>query len=94
VPRYDFRCPGCGKEVELLIAMSDRNSPQACPECQASMERLIGLPQPAIVPETGRDKVLANLNAKNDGHGNYAHHKAAMWKGLHQRGPVVGRGFG
>ena len=94
MPRYDFRCPGCGKTIELLIPMADRDSPRTCPECQASMERLIGLPRPAIVPATGRDKVLADLNSKDDGRGNYPHHKAAMWKGLHQRDPVVGRGFG
>jgi len=57
------------------------------------MRRLIGLPQPTIVPVTGRDKVLANLNAKDDGIGNKPHIKNAMWQGLHQRDPVVGRGF-
>ena len=94
MPRYDFRCQACRITAELLLSIADRDSPQACPECQTFMNRLIGLPHPAIVPATGRDKVLADLNSKDDGRGNYPHHKAAMWKGLHQRGPVVGRGFG
>lgn len=94
MPIYEFECSGCGKKAEVFLSMADRNSPQACPECQASMKRLIGLPHPAIVPATGRDKVLADLNSKDDGRGNYPHHKAALWKGLHQTQPVVGRGFG
>lgn len=94
MPIYEFRCSGCGKKVELVLPMEDRGSPQACPECQGSMSRLVELPQPPIMAMTGRDQVLGNLNAKDDGHGNYPHHKAAMWKGLNQTQPVVGRGFG
>lgn len=94
MPIYEFRCPGCGKEVELNLPMGDRNCPQACPKCQAPMGRLVELPQAPIVPITGRDQVLSNLNSRSDGIGNYPHTKAALWKGLNQTEPVVGRGFG
>ena len=94
MPRYDFRCETCGKAIELILPIVERNDPRACLKCRGPLARQISLPQPAIIPATGTDKVLANLNARDDGHGNYPHHKEAMWKGLHQRSPVVGRGFG
>ena len=94
MPIYEFRCSGCGKKVEFVLPMEGRGSPQTCPECQASISRLVELPQPPIVPMTGRDQVLGNLNAKDDGVGNKPRIKNAMWKGLHQHEPVVGRGFG
>lgn len=94
MPIYEFRCSGCGKKIELILPMRDRGVPQTCPECQASVNRAVELPQPPIVPWTGRDQVLGNLNSKDDGLGNKPHIKNAMWKGLHQTQPVVGRGFG
>lgn len=94
MPIYEFKCQGCRKEVELILPMEDRNSSQACPECQASMKRLIEVPRSPVVPITGRDQVLGSLNSKDDGVGNKPHIKDALWKGLNQREPVVGRGFG
>ena len=94
MPRYDFWCETCGQKVEITLSIAERNDPRVCSKCRGSLARQMSLPRPAIIQATGTDKVLANLNARDDGHGNYPHHKAAMWKGLHQRGPVVGRGFG
>ena len=93
MPIYEFKCSGCGKKIEVISPMSERGSHRVCPECGVSMNRLMGIPFPPIVPVTGRDQVLSNLNAKNDGRGNYPHHKEAMWKGLNQREPITGRGF-
>ena len=94
MPIYEFGCPGCRERVELILPIKERNSTQLCPKCQAFMCRLIELPSPSIVPETGKDRVLASLNAKDDGIGNKPHIKDAMWRGLNQRSEVVGRGFG
>ena len=94
MPIYEFKCEGCGKRIECILGMGERNLPQVCPGCVHSMSRIVELPGSAIIPETGREKVLANLNSKDDGHGNYPHHKAAMWGGLNQTSPVVGRGLG
>ena len=92
MPIYEFECDECKAVRELNLPRSEAGSKLDC-ECGQVMRRKFSL-APAIVPETGRDKVLANLNAKDDGIGNKPHIKNAMWKGLHQRGPVVGRGFG
>lgn len=94
MPIYEFGCSGCGEKVELVLPMGDRGEPQTCPECQGSMSRLVELPRPPIVPMTGRDQVFGSLNSKDDGIGNKPRIKNAMWKGLNQREPVVGRGFG
>ena len=94
MPIYEFRCNGCGEKVELILSAEKRNYPQVCLNCEGSMGRVVELPCNANIPETGREKILADLNSKEDGHGNYPHHKVAMWKGLNQREPVTGRGFG
>ena len=94
MPIYEFRCQECGEKVEILLPMGNRNLTQACPNCQNNMSRLVELPHAAILVGTGRDQVLGSLNSKDDGIGNKPHIKNAMWKGLNQRGPIIGRGFG
>lgn len=94
MPIYEFECSGCRKKIELVLPIKDRNSLQTCPECCGIMNRLVELPQPPIVPITGRNQVLGNLNAKDDGLGNKPHIKNAMAKGLDPPKEVVGRGFG
>jgi len=92
MPFYEFRCPRCNKVEEYSLPMADSNTPQSCRVCQTPMERLISNFYSHVVV-TGREKVLATLNSKDDGLGNKPHIKNAMWKGLNQD-PVVGRGFG
>ena len=93
MPFYEFSCPRCKEIVEYLLPIAEYDTPQICPICQTTMKRLISVPCRAIIPETGRDKVLANLNSRDDGVGNKPHIKNALWKGLNQRPEVVGRGF-
>ena len=83
MPLYEFKCPrGCGIK-EYFLPMVDRNTHQSCPVCQAIMGRQIS-DFYGHMAVTGRDKVLASLNSKDDGIGNKPHIKEAMWKGLHQ----------
>lgn len=90
---YEFGCFECEKKVELTLPMDERNSQQVCPVCHTNMNRLVEIPRLAVFVETGREQVLANLNARDDGIGNKPRIKNAMWKGLNQKEPVVGRGF-
>ena len=92
MPIYEFECDACEAVREMKLPYSESNKKLEC-GCGQVMRRKFSL-APVIIPETGRDRVLADLNSKDDGRGNYPHHKAAMWKGLNQRDPVVGRGFG
>ena len=43
MPTYDYRCNGCGHELELFQSMKDKPK-KKCPECgKNQLERLIGL---------------------------------------------------
>ena len=42
MPLYDFKCPQCGKEVELLQSMSAPNP--ACPVCGCDMDKQVSKP--------------------------------------------------
>jgi putative FmdB family regulatory protein len=41
MPTYDYRCKSCGYEFEAFQAMSDAPLKE-CPECQGTVQRLIG----------------------------------------------------
>jgi len=42
MPRYDFVCPECGKEVEVVRPMRDSDKIEVCPACNADMRRVYG----------------------------------------------------
>lgn len=33
MPIYEYRCNGCGKTFDKLLAMAERNENQVCPDC-------------------------------------------------------------
>jgi len=43
MPVYEYRCPKCGTEFELMRPMSDMDKPALCPQCGAEAERLISV---------------------------------------------------
>lgn len=96
MPLYHYHCE-CGEEKETLRPMAERNKLPLC-ACGQEMERVLETPAPAIIPTTGRDKVLNTLN-KEKGYnfpGGDKHRKRyeqAMAKGLDTSRPTIGRGF-
>jgi len=93
MPIYEFEC-ACKNQIELILPMKEFDSHPECPECGSAMNRRVELTGNPVVPITGKEKVMADLNSRNDGRGNYPHHKAALWKGVNQSSEVRGRGFG
>jgi len=86
------------EEEEALLPMADRNN-QMVHSCGAIMERLISLPALAIVPLSGRDRVLKTLNTEDGfnfpgGDKHRPRYERAMAKGLDLKKSVIGRGFG
>ena len=87
---YRYFCNKC-KNITSFTPEDSSN-----PVCCGLVMQPYNIPihTPMVVKVSGREQVLASLNSRNDGIGNKPHIKQAMWQGLHQRDPVVGRGFG
>lgn len=100
MPIYEYRCPSCGNEQEVLLPISEAIVIQICSECGKPTERRMSLFSNISSLITGRGKVLRTLN-KEDGYGlptrpsDRPRLEAVLAKGLDQRHhrPVVGRGF-
>ena len=43
MPIYEYRCPKCGADFELMRRMAEMNEPTQCPKCGAASERLISV---------------------------------------------------
>ena len=41
MPLYEFRCPSCGTEFELLLPMRNDGKPVRCPKCGTAADRLM-----------------------------------------------------
>ena len=41
MPLYEYRCPKCGTEFELMRRMGEMNNPAPCPKCGVVAERLV-----------------------------------------------------
>ncbi len=40
MPVYEYRCPKCGIDFELMRRIDEMNEPALCPRCGAKAERL------------------------------------------------------
>jgi len=100
MPIYEYRCPECGHEQEAILPLSEVMVVQLCSSCGKPTERRISVPQPAIFPIGGRERVLKTLNREEGGYKypggdmHRARYDQAMAKGLDPPKQVVGRGFG
>ncbi len=41
MPVYEYRCPKCGTDFELMRRMDEMSKPAPCPKCGAEAERLV-----------------------------------------------------
>jgi putative FmdB family regulatory protein len=56
VPLYDYRCAGCGREFEALVASAAIADQERCPDCGAETRRLLSL---VAAPIRGHDGAAA-----------------------------------
>ena len=63
MPLYDFHCPSCAGDFEMLVRFSD--SP-ACPKCGGALERRVSLTAPQGKMEGIRR--AARAQAAREGH--------------------------
>jgi len=56
VPLYDYRCAGCGREFEALVATAAKADQERCPGCGAEARRLLSL---VAAPVRGHDGAAA-----------------------------------
>jgi len=43
MPIYEYQCPKCGREFELMRAMSQSDEPAPCPNCGTAAQRLVSV---------------------------------------------------
>jgi len=101
MPIYEYRCPKCDKETELILPVGERNTPQYC-SCGEAMTRLMSVPQPAIFIVNNRERLVNTMNDGNEKaftlpgkakHGE--RYKQVLNKSLFKtEKPIIGRGFG
>lgn len=41
MPIYEYRCPYCGKEFQLMRSMSQVDKPALCPKCGTKSQKLV-----------------------------------------------------
>jgi putative FmdB family regulatory protein len=56
VPLYEYRCAGCGREFETLVATAATADQERCPGCGAEARRLLSL---VAAPVRGHDGAAA-----------------------------------
>ncbi len=78
MPIYVYRCPECFAEEEIIMSIGNDCSRG---HCNSIMQRMITLPQPAIIKQTGNDMALNSLNSKDTRHMR-TQQKAIAAKGL------------
>lgn len=97
MPIYEYKCPKCDKQIEIICRISDRVKEQIC-ECGEGMNRLISLPQPAIFIVTNRDNIIKSLNDEGGyqmpgGERHSKRYKSVIGESLKEDKPVIGIGF-
>jgi putative FmdB family regulatory protein len=87
MPKYDFRCPECGREFEVSRPMSRSSDPAFCPSDNTECEKLIRMPMtyvksgswspPTTVPKPGASGYSHFGHSHGAGVGGHSHGGAA-----------------
>lgn len=67
MPIYEYRCPDCKREKEVIQSFKDSDTSQRC-ECGGVMRKLISLPRPAVIIVTNRGRLVNTLNNDEKGY--------------------------
>ncbi|MEE9248634.1 MAG: zinc ribbon domain-containing protein [Dehalococcoidia bacterium] len=43
MPLYEYKCPGCGNQFDLLRRMSQADEPVSCPSCNNGAQRVLSV---------------------------------------------------
>lgn len=43
MPVYEYRCPKCDTDFELMRRINEMNEPALCPQCGSKTERLVSV---------------------------------------------------
>ncbi|MCH9036185.1 MAG: zinc ribbon domain-containing protein [Chloroflexi bacterium] len=43
MPVYEYKCPGCGNQFDLLRRMSQADEPVTCPSCNNGAQRVLSV---------------------------------------------------
>ena len=99
MPIYEYQCPECSCEQEVILPFSEANVVQMCSQCGKPTERIMSCPSSYSASVlTGRDKVLKTLNKEEGGYSlpgggmHRARYERAFARGLDQTRPVIGKG--
>lgn len=66
MPTYEFICPQCGLETEIVMPISERTGPHTCERCGGPLTREIRTATPAqfkgrVVQGGGPDRFTADM---------------------------------
>lgn len=86
MPIYEYHCPNCGEDEEVMLPMNKLNTARFH-LCGCEMQRLMTIPQPPIMKSTGKGMALESLNSKGTSHMK-PETKMAAAKGLENPGKV------
>ena len=76
IPIYNYSCPKCGKEEEVIKSMKDIDVAEMCPACTTFMERMISLP--TVVWKCEVDTGSAGKPTINNSSG-FSNYKLGKW---------------
>jgi len=60
MPIYNYKCPKCGIDQEVLLPMNQRNDTRC--HCGVEMVRVFSIPQPPIMKLSTKERVTGGLN--------------------------------
>jgi len=62
MPIYTYRCKSCNVEEDAMVSVSHRDDPRTH-SCGRPMKRVLSIPLPPIMRQTGKDMALETLNS-------------------------------
>jgi putative FmdB family regulatory protein len=95
---YEYRCPNCGTEKDIILPIKDCDSKQNC-DCGEVMTKRVSLPMPAIFVTTNRDGLVNMINGddkayKIPSNKHRKRYESVIASSLTADKPTIGKGFG